>query len=60
MKIVLGTVREDQFLYMILEVGYKYNSNCYSDSFLILWSLSFWAFLLLYTIFPPFISILHV
>ena len=27
-KIVLGTVRRDQFLYLLLEVGYKYSSNC--------------------------------
>ena len=35
-KIVLGTVRGDQFLYILLEVGYKYNFDCYSVSFLIL------------------------
>ena len=36
MKIVLGTVRGDQFLYIILEVGYKYSSYCCSNSLLIL------------------------
>ena len=28
MKIVLGTVRGDQFLYIVLEVDYKYSSYC--------------------------------
>ena len=51
MKIVLGTVWGDQFLYIILEVGYKYSSYCYNNSLLILQSLSLRAFLLLYTIF---------
>ena len=51
MKIVIGTIRGDQFLYIILEVGYKYSSYCYSNSLLILRSLPFRAFLLLYTIF---------
>ena len=36
MKIVIGTIRGDQFLYIILEVGYKYSSYCYSNSLLIL------------------------
>ena len=31
-KVVLGTIREDQFLYIIFEVDYKYNSYCYSLS----------------------------
>ena len=31
-KIVLGTVRGDQFLYIILEVHYKYSSYCYNFS----------------------------
>ena len=35
-KIVLDTVRGDQFMYIILEVDYKYSSYCYSISFLIL------------------------
>ena len=34
-KIVLDTVRGDQFLYILLEVGYKYSFDCYSVSFLI-------------------------
>jgi len=28
-KIVLGTVQEDQLLYIIFEVDYKYSSYCY-------------------------------
>ena len=36
MKTDLGTVQGDQFLYKILEVGYKYSSYCYSNSPLIL------------------------
>ena len=35
-KIVLGTVRGDQFLYIILEVHYKYSSYCYNFSLSIL------------------------
>ena len=35
-KIVIGTVRGDQFLYIILEVDYKYSSYCYSISLSIL------------------------
>ena len=38
-KIVIGIVRGDQFLYIILEVDYKYHSYCYSISLLILRSL---------------------
>ena len=29
-KIVLGTIREDQLLYISLEFDYKYSSCCYS------------------------------
>ena len=32
-QIALGTVRGGQFLYILLEVGYKYSSNCYNVSF---------------------------
>ena len=39
-KFVLGTVRRDQFLYILLEFGYRYNFDCYSVSFSILRSLS--------------------
>ena len=51
-KIVLDTVRGDRFLYISLEVSYKYSSNCYSVSFSILRSLSLRVSLLFYTIFP--------
>ena len=51
-KIILGTVRGDQFLYILFEVGYKYSSNCYNVSFLILRSFSLRVFLLIYTISP--------
>ena len=52
MKIVLGTIREDQFLNIILEVDYKYLSYCYNVSLLILRFLSLKISLLFYTIFP--------
>ena len=32
-KINLGTVREDQFMYILLEVDYIYNVNGYNISF---------------------------
>ena len=32
-KVILGTVRGDQFLYILPEVGYKYSVNGYSLSF---------------------------
>ena len=51
-KFILSTVRGDQFLYILLEVCYKYSSNCYNISFLILQSLSLRVFLLIYTISP--------
>ena len=51
-KIILGTIRGDQFLYILLELGYKYSSNCYSVSFLILRSFPLSVFLLIYTISP--------
>ena len=35
-KFVLGTVWEDQFLYILFEVGYRYSFDCYNVSFLIL------------------------
>ena len=53
MKIVLGTVRGAQLLYIILKVDYKYRSYCYSNSLLILRSLPLKASLLFYTIFLP-------
>ena len=52
MKIVIDTIQGDQFLYIILEVDYKYNSCCYSISLLILRSP-------LYSLSPS-ISALHV
>ena len=50
-KIVLGTVQEDLFLIIFLEVVYKYNSYYYNISLLIRQSLSLRASLLFYTIF---------
>ena len=35
-KTVIGTIRGDLFLYIILEVDYKYSSYCYNISLLIL------------------------
>ena len=32
-KIVIDIVREDQFTYILLEIGYKYSVNGYSISF---------------------------
>ena len=52
-KIVLSTVQGDQFLYILLEVDYKYSFNCYNISSFILRSLSLRASLLIYTT-PPF------
>ena len=51
-KIVLGIVRGDQFLYIFLEVGYRYSFDCYSVSFSILRSFSLRVSLLFYTISP--------
>jgi len=50
-KIVFSTVRGDQFLYIILEVRYKYSFYYYSNSLLILPSSIFKVFSLFYTIF---------
>ena len=55
-KIVLSTVQGDQFLYILLEVGYKYNFDCYNISSFILQSFSLMASLLIYTT-PPFSSL---
>ena len=52
-KIVLDTVRGDQFLYILLEVGYKYSFDYYSISSFVLRSPSHRASLLIYTN-PPF------
>ena len=38
-KFVLGIVQGDQFLYILLEVGYRYSFDCYSISLLILQSM---------------------
>ena len=51
-KIVIGTIRIDQFLYISLKVDYKYSSNCYNVSFSILRSFSLKVPLLFYIIFP--------
>ena len=51
-KFVLDTVRGDQFLYILLEIGYRYSFDCYSVYFLILRSLFLWASPLFYTTFP--------
>ena len=32
-KIVIDIVRKDQFMYILLEIGYKYSVNGYSISF---------------------------
>ena len=50
-KIVFDTVRGDQLLCILLEVDYKYSSNCYIVSFSILRSPSFRVFFLFYTTF---------
>ena len=39
-KIILGTVRGDRFLYILLEFGYRYSFDCYNVSFSILRSSS--------------------
>ena len=57
MKIVFDTIRGNQFLYIILEVDYKYSSYSYSVSLLILQSPFLRVFFPFYTIFhlssPP-------
>ena len=50
MKIIIGIVRGDQFLYIILEVDYKYSFYCYSISLSILRSPAPRVFFLFYTI----------
>ena len=50
MKIIIGIVRGDQFLYIILEVDYKYSFYCYSISLSILRSPALRVFFLFYTI----------
>ena len=37
-KFVIGPVRGDQFLYVLLEIGYKYSFDCYCVSFFVLCS----------------------
>ena len=59
MKIVLGTIRGDQFLNIIHEFDYKYLSYCYNVSLLIILSLSLRISLLVYTIFPFHLYPLH-
>ena len=59
-KIVLGIVREDQFLYILLEVGFKYSFDCYNVSFSILRSPSLRISSLFYTIFPFYLYPPHV
>ena len=51
-KIVISTIRINQFLYISLKVDYKYSFNCYNVSFSILRSFSLKVSLLFYTIFP--------
>ena len=51
-KFVLAIVQGDQFLYILLEIGYKYSFDCYSISLSILQSLSLRISLLFYTISP--------
>ena len=51
-KFVLGIVREDQFIYILLEVGYRYSFDYYSVSFLIFLPLPLRVSLLFYTISP--------
>ena len=51
-KFVLGTVRGDQFLYILLEIGYRYSFDCYSVYFLILQSPFLRASPLFYTTSP--------
>ena len=51
-KFIIGPVRGDQFLYVLLEIGYRYSFDCYSVSFSVLRSLSLRVSPLFYTIFP--------
>ena len=60
MKIIIGIVRGAQLLYIILEVGYKYNSYCYNNSLLILRSTPLRVFFLFYTILLIHLYLPHV
>ena len=52
-KIVLDTIREDQFMYILLGIDYKYSVNGYNLFLsLISWSLFLRAYLLIYTTSP--------
>ena len=60
-KIALSTIRGDQFLYILLEIGYKYSVDCYNISLSILQSSSLRVSLLFYIIFsfhlyPPHVN----
>ena len=37
-KIVIGTVRKDQFLYILFEIGFKYNFDCHSKGSIPHWT----------------------
>ena len=52
-KIVLDTIREDQFMYILLGIDYKYSVNGHNLFLsLISWSLFLRAYLLIYTTSP--------
>ena len=51
-KFVLSTIRGDHFVYILLEVSYKYGLDCYSVSSFLLQSPSLKISLLFYTISP--------
>ena len=58
-KIILSTIRGEQFLYISLEFDYKHSSCCYSILFFFR-SLSLMVFFLFLYYLPSFISTLHV
>ena len=60
-KFVPGTVQGDQFLFILLEFGYKYNFDCYSVFFFSQFSdPHLHGFLSLLYYLPPFLFTLHV
>ena len=55
-KIIIITIRGDQFLYIIIEIDYKYSSYCYNISLSILRSPFSQGFLSILYFLPSFIS----
>ena len=59
-KFVLDTVRGDQFVYILLEVGYKYSFDYYNISSFFSPCLLLWGSLFYFILSPPFIRTIHL